>query len=118
MKETIALYKDITREINSEVKEGVLFPDDSIQILRAEKPVFQDYCPIKDWYYDEFLIKEELYTPLEEMYMPEEFSDAEWKQMKEEQEELRAQYEKDQPKLVSMKIKDVLTEMKQMMKLF
>lgn len=34
------------------------------------------------------------------------------------QKEYKAQYEQDQPKLQAMSVKDVLTEMKQMQKLF
>lgn len=110
-------YKDLIAEITEEVTEGTLTEGDSIQILRADKPVFQDYCPIIDWYYDAYVMKEELETSMEEMYMEEEFTKEEWKQMLAEQEEFKKQYQEDQDKLVTMKVKDVLTEMKQMQKL-
>lgn len=110
-------YKDLMNEINDEVAEGVLAPGDMIQVLRDEKPVYESYCAIIDWYYDEFVMNEELNTPLEEMYMAEEFTKEEWDLMVQEQEEFKKQYEADKPKLVSMKVKDVLTEMKQMQKL-
>lgn len=110
-------YKDLMNEINDEVTEGVLTPNDTIQVLRGEKPVFETYCPIIDWYYDAFTMKEEMETPIEEMYMAEEFTKEEWDEMVKEQEEFKKQYEIDQPKLTEMKVKDVLTEMKQIQKL-
>lgn len=110
-------YKDLIQEISEEVEEGTLLAGDTIQVLRQDNPVFQEYCPIVDWYYDEFTMNEELETPIEEMYMEEEFSKEEWKQMVKEQEEFKKQYAEDKEKLVSMKVKDVLTEMKQMQKL-
>ncbi len=111
-------YKGLMQEINEEVKEGVITQNDTIQVLRDDTPIFQEYCPIIDWYYDAFTMKEELETPMEEMYLPEEFSKEEWASMVKEQAEYKAQYQSDQPKLTSMKVKDVLTEMKQMQKLF
>lgn len=118
MNRFVADYKAIIAELNEEIAEGVLGQKDEIQVLRADTPVFQEYCPIRDWYYDAFAMKEELETPLEEMYMKEEFSEEEWKEMAKEQKEYKAQYEQDQPKLQTMSVKDVLTEMKQMQKLF
>lgn len=111
-------YKELLEEINFEVSEGVLTPNDSIQILRGSEPVFENYCEIIDWYYDDFTMNEEISTPLEEMYLPEEFSKKEWDEMKLEQEELKKQYLEDKPNLIEMKVKDVLTEMKQIQKLF
>lgn len=110
-------YKELISEINEEVSEGVLLPNDTIQILRGDEPVFENYCEIIDWYYDEYTMNEEIDTPLEDMYLPEEFSEAEWQEMKKEQEKMKAQYLEDKPKLVAMKVKDVLTEMKQIQKL-
>lgn len=118
MKKFAERYRSIIKEINEEVSEGVLQAGDEIQILREEKPVFQDYCEIIDWYYDEYTMKEELETPLEEMYLPEEFSKKEWEMMKKEQKEYKEQYKADLPKLQKMTVKAVLTEMKQMQKLF
>lgn len=111
-------YKDIIDEINYELKEGVLFPEDSIQILRSTDALMDDYFPIVDWYYDEYLMNEELNTPLEEMYMEEEFSKEEWAEMKKELAEHNAQYQADKPNLVTIKVQDALTEMKQIQKLF
>lgn len=111
-------YKELIDEINDEVKEGVLVPEDTIQILRDKTPVFENYCPVIDWYYDEFIMNEEINTPLEEMYLPEEFTPDEWAQMKADNEELKKQYEADKESLVTVKVKDILTEMKQMQKLF
>ncbi len=117
MKNTLN-YKELMKEINDEVSEGMLTMKDSIQLLRDETPVFENYCPIIDWYYDEFTMKEELDTPLEEMYLEEEFSKEDWAEMKKEREAYKKQYESDQPRLVSMTVKDTLTEMKQIQKLF
>lgn len=118
MKKLIENYKALAAELNDNLTEGVLTQKDEIQILRGEKPVFQEYCAIEDWYFDAFVMEEEIGTPLEEMYLKEEFSEEEWKEMKKEQAEYKEQYEKDQPKLITMTVKDVLTELKQMQKLF
>lgn len=64
------------------------------------------------------VMNEEVNTPLEEMYLPEEFSDEEWAQMKEDHAQLKNQYQADKSNLVEIKVKDALTEMKQMQKLF
>jgi len=111
-------YKELLSEIEEEVKEGILTLGDTIQILRDKTPAVENYCPIIDWYYDDFAMNEELSTPLEEMYLPEEFTKEEWAEMEKEQAELKKQYEEDKPDLLSVKVKDVLTEMKQMQKLF
>lgn len=111
-------YKDLIDEINFEVSEGVLLPGDTIQILRDTRPLTDNYCVIIDWYYDDYTMNEELNTPLEEMYLPEEFTSDEWDDMKKEHAKLKAQYLEDKPRLQSIKVKDVLTEMKQMQKLF
>ncbi len=118
MKEFINSYKALMIEIAADVAEGVITEKDTIQVLRAQEPVVQDYCPIKEWYYDAYAMKQELELSLEEMYLKEEFSDAEWEDMKVQQEEYRKQYEADQPNLTEISVKDVLTEMKQMVKLF
>ncbi len=110
-------YKELINEINGEVSEGVLLPNDTIQILRGDVPVFENYCEIIDWYYDEYTMDEEINTSLEDMYLPEEFSEVEWQEMKADQEKMKAQYLEDKSKLVAMKVKDVLTEMKQIQKL-
>lgn len=86
--------------------------------VNCPEPVFEGYCPIVDWYYDSYVMNEEVNTPLEEMYLPEEFSDEEWAQMKEDYAQLKNQYQADKPNLVEIKVKDALTEMKQMQKLF
>lgn len=111
-------YKEFIEEINENVEAGALTPQDKIQVLRGEEPVYAEYCPIIDWYFDAFSMKEELETPLEEMYMKDEFSKEEWEELVESREEFLAQYKEDQPMLVEMTVKDVLTEMKQMQKLF
>ncbi|MCQ2508035.1 MAG: hypothetical protein MJ097_04530 [Dorea sp.] len=118
MKEIITNYKSIIAEIGESIEDGVITEKDQIQILRADQPVFQAYRPVVDWYYDAFTMKEELELPLEEMYMKEEFSAKEWAEMKKDQAEYKKQYEEDLPKLEAMGVKEVLTEMKQMMKLF
>lgn len=111
------IYEEFIAEINEEVEEGSLTLKDSIQILRDSKALINDYCPIIDWYYDEYTMKEELSISLEEMYLKEEFSKEEWQEMKKEQEAYKKQYESDQSNLITMKVKDVLTEMKQIQKL-
>lgn len=118
MKEIITNYKAIMAEISEAMEDGVITEKDQIQLLRADKAAFQDYRPVVDWYYDAFTMKEELELPLEEMYMKEEFSAKEWAEMKKDQAEYKKQYEEDLPKLQTMGVKEALTEMKQMMKLF
>lgn len=118
MKKIIAEYKSLIREISDEVKEGLLTEKDIIQVLRTEQPAFQAYCPILDWYYDVFTMKEEMETPLEEMYMEEEFSKEEWKEMQEDLAHYKKQYDTEKDRLVEISVKDALTEMKQMQKLF
>ncbi len=117
MKKIVENYKTLIEEISDEVKEGFLTEKDMIQILRDEKPLINDYCPIIDWYYDAYAMKEELETPLEEMYMEEEFSKSEWKQMKFDFDQYKKQYESEKDKLVEINVKAALTELKQMMKL-
>ncbi len=118
MKQTAENYKALIEEISDEVKEGFLTEKDRIQILRSEQPVFQDYCPIIDWYHDSHAMEEELALPLEEMYMEEEFSKEEWKEMKEDLAGYKKKYEADRDKLEEITVKAALTEMKQMQKLF
>lgn len=117
MKKIVENYNALIEEISDEVKEGFLTEEDTIQILRDEKPIMQEYCPIIDWYYDAYAMKEELETPLEEMYMEEEFSKTEWKEMKVDFEQYKKQYLAEKDKLTEIKVKAVLTEMKQMIKL-
>ena len=111
-------YRAFIEEMNENIKDGALSEKDTIQILRADQAVYAEYCPIIDWYFDAFSMKEELETPLEEMYLAEEFSKEEWEEMKKSRQEFLEQYKEDQPKLIEMTVKDVLTEMKQMQKLW
>lgn len=97
------IYKELLEELNAEVAEGVLSLEDTIQIIRDDKELMPTYYPIIDWYYDAFTMKQEIDTPLEEM--------------KKSHEAYKAQYEADAPKLKEMKLKDALTEMKQIQKL-
>lgn len=118
MKKYINEYKGMIEDISEEVEMGMLTEKDKIQVLRAEKPIVQEYCPIIDWYYDAYMMKEEMETPLEEMYMEDEFSKEEWKQMKADHAAYKKQYEEEKDKLVEIGVKEALTEMKQMLKLF
>ncbi|MCQ2510649.1 MAG: hypothetical protein MJ116_09335 [Lachnospiraceae bacterium] len=118
MKKKIAVYKLLIEDISEQVKEGIITENDKIQVLRTDKPMMQDYRPIVDWYYDAFTMKEEIETPLEEMYMEEEFTKEEWKEMHEDLEKYKKQYLSEKDKLEEMGVKAALTEMKQMQKLF
>ncbi|MDO4491204.1 MAG: hypothetical protein Q4B85_09065 [Lachnospiraceae bacterium] len=118
MKKMIQNYKSLIEEISNEVKEGFLTEKDQIQVLRDEKPLMQDYCPILDWYYDAFVMQQEMETPLEEMYLEEEFTKEEWQEMHQDLEQYKKQYEAEKEKLITISVKDALTEMKQMQKLF
>lgn len=110
-------YKELIAEINDEVTEGILALEDTLQVVREKTPVYENYCAVIDWYYDDFTMNEELNTPLEEMYLPEEFTEEEWTQMKADRQALKEQYEADRSSLQTMKVKEILTEMKQMQKL-
>lgn len=43
-------YLPLMREIKEEIEDGILHPDDLIQIVRADYDIL-GYRPIIDWYY-------------------------------------------------------------------
>lgn len=44
-------YLPLMREIKEEIEDGILHPDDLIQIVRADYDIL-GYRPIIDWYYE------------------------------------------------------------------
>lgn len=44
-------YIPLMREIKEEIEDGILHPDDVIQIVRADYDIL-GYRPIIDWYYE------------------------------------------------------------------
>lgn len=118
MKKLMQSYKDFIEELTYEVSEGVLKEGDQIQVLRAETPIVQDYRPVVDWYYDAYTMEQELSIPLEDLCEQDDYSKEEWADMLKNQEAYKQQYESEKDRLELAKVKDVLTEMKQMVKLF
>ena len=55
-------YSRLIKELKTEIADGVLTPKSFIQVLREEKPAFESYRPIIDWYYDDKKTKES-FTP-------------------------------------------------------
>lgn len=53
-------YSILIKELKTEIADGVLTPKSFIQVLREEKPVFELYRPIINWYYDDKRTKESL----------------------------------------------------------
>ena len=55
-------YSRLIKELNEEISSGSLTLKSFIQVLREEKPAFESYRPIIDWYYDDKKTKES-FTP-------------------------------------------------------
>lgn len=55
-------YSTLIKELKAEIADGILTPKSFIQVLREEKPAFESYRPIIDWYYDDKKTKES-FTP-------------------------------------------------------
>lgn len=51
-------YSRLIKELNEEISSGSLTLKSFIQVLREERPVFETYRPIIDWYYDDKKTKE------------------------------------------------------------
>ena len=51
-------YSRLIKELNEEISSGSLTLKSFIQILREDRPVFETYRPIIDWYYDDKKTKE------------------------------------------------------------
>lgn len=43
-------YADLIREVESDLKEGLLQPAQKMKIIRSERVVYEDYRPIIDYY--------------------------------------------------------------------
>lgn len=84
-------YEDLIKELNEELRDGILQPDSFIQILRNDKGF------IVDWNYDEQHME----------WLKDELPKKIWKQ-----------YEKDKPNLESVRLKDVLEEMVEVNSIF
>lgn len=46
-------YSVIQKEINEELADGTVKLSTVIQVLRTDKPIYDNYHPIIDWYYDD-----------------------------------------------------------------
>ena len=82
-------YSDLISELNEELRDGILSIDDTIQILRADEEITRYYRPVVDWYYSDEKMAE--YLDLDDSN--------------------RRQYEQDKSKLISISVKDCLSEL-------
>lgn len=107
-------YSDLIRELNEEIAENTLKPEDTIQILRGENigPVtlFGEikiiaYKPIIDWYFDEPTM-DDLLAP-EPAYLQHDG-------IEEERLKMMDDYKKDAPSLQPITVKECLAEMESM----
>jgi hypothetical protein len=85
-------YGELIAELHEELEDGELYPGSIIQVLRADKPVFDLYRPIIDWYYDRDAMEE----------MLSDMDDSEINQ-----------YHKDQPALEQVTVSACLAEMEE-----
>lgn len=46
-------YSVIQKEINEEISDGFLKLTTIVQVLRSDNPIYDDYRPIVDWYYND-----------------------------------------------------------------
>lgn len=88
-------YTDLMQEIRED-----LSPSETMQILRADEPINDVYCPIIDWYYS----ADDMAELIARDPCDDEEEEAERKKMK-------AQYEKDKPRLEAKSVRAVLEEM-------
>ena len=91
-------YEELIQELEEELSDKTLSITDNIQILRAEKPVFQLYRPIIDWYYDDKKMTE-ICTDVQEV---------------EEIKSLKKQYSQDKHLLEIITVSMCLEEMKEL----
>ena len=82
-------YSDLIAELKEEQEDGILSVTDDIQILRSQEPLYWDYYPIIDWYYNDKTMKKEILSNRDE----------------------RKEYEKDKPRLETITLGDCLSEM-------
>lgn len=82
-------YSDLISELSEELSDGILSIDDTIQILRSDEEITRYYRPVIDWYYSDDRMAECLNLDT--------FN--------------RRQYEQDKPKLISVSVKDCLSEL-------
>lgn len=82
-------YSDLISELSEELSDGILSLDDTIQILRSDEEITRYYRPVIDWYYSDDRMAECL--------------DLDGSN--------RRQYEQDKLKLISVSVKDCLSEL-------
>lgn len=46
-------YSEIITELEEEIEDGILTLDDTIQILRDDKTLYDNYYVVVDWYYSD-----------------------------------------------------------------
>lgn len=87
-------YSEMLEELKEELQDRELTLDDNIQVLRADQPIYELYRPIIDWYYNNNIMVDMLAENLKEC------------------EQIKQDYKRDKSKLESMKVADVINEMK------
>lgn len=92
-------YNDLIDEIKEEIEDLILTKEDTLQVLRASKPILDDYYPIIDWYYSHNLLMEELTVEPDDS-----------KKEIATKKQIRDHYTNDQPNLSPMKVSAVLSE--------
>lgn len=57
-------YSELLKEIHEELEDGMVSLNTYIQVLRSKKPVYQDYRPVIDWYYDDMVQMQDFETDI------------------------------------------------------
>lgn len=97
-------YSKMMEEIKEDIAEGILKLEDTIQILRGD--IHKGYSPIIDWYYEHEKTLADI--------TPNEWDDKKDIIMKRK---IARRKEEELPKLTTVTVLDVLTEMKEMNKI-
>ena len=87
-------YSELIQEFQEELEDGMLTPSHTVQVLRAEKPIWKEYHPIIDWYYGDestSILDPKNESPLKRA----------------------EQHKQDLPKLEEMLVEDILEEMEE-----
>ena len=95
-------YEEMLSELKEDVIDGVLLPTDTIQVLRSDKEIGNEYKPIIDWYYDNERMAENFKSDV--------FDD---EQEIAQKQQIKKQYEKDKPNLLSISVEDCILEMEE-----
>lgn len=95
-------YSVIQKEINEEISDGFLKLTTIVQVLRSDNPIYDDYRPIVDWYYDDK-------TQIDSFAILPNYSNIVRRKLREE----KIKYLAMQHKLEEIKVGELIREMKQ-----